>query len=80
MKCQDMLKMLNEYVDGELDPAVCDEFERHMKGCNPCQVVIDNIRRTIRLYKGNQEVELPAEFRRKLHHTLAATWKQRQQQ
>jgi hypothetical protein len=27
MKCQELLKMLNEYVEGDIDPAVCQELE-----------------------------------------------------
>jgi anti-sigma factor RsiW len=50
MKCEELLKYLNEYVDGTVDPAVCEEFEKHLAGCNPCQVVVDNIRKTITLY------------------------------
>ena len=51
MKCAELLASLNEYVDGTVDPAICEEFEKHMAGCNPCQVVVDNIRKTITLYK-----------------------------
>jgi len=54
MECHELLKMLNEYVDGTVDPAICTEFEKHLAGCNPCQVVIDNIRQTITLYKQGQ--------------------------
>ena len=41
-------------MDGTVDPAVCVEFEKHMAGGNPCQVVVDNIRQTITLYKNGQ--------------------------
>ena len=41
-------------MDGTVDPAICEEFEQHMAGCNPCQVVVDNIRKTITLYKEGQ--------------------------
>jgi anti-sigma factor RsiW len=75
MKCEELLKMLNEYVDGTVDPAVCKEFERHMAGCNPCQVVVDNIRQTITLYKEGRPYELPVQFREKLHATLRQHWK-----
>ena len=66
--------MLNEYVDGTVDPAICEEFEKHMAGCNPCQVVVDNIRQTITLYKNGQPYALPLEFRAKLHATLRERW------
>jgi anti-sigma factor RsiW len=74
MKCEELLKQLNEYVDGTVDPAICVEFEKHMAGCNPCQVVVDNIRKTITLYKNGQPCELPAESRTRLHTALRARW------
>jgi anti-sigma factor RsiW len=76
MKCEEMLALLNEYVDGEIDPGVCAEFEKHMAGCNPCQIVVDNIRQTITLYKNGQPVELPAECSNRLHALLRQRWKE----
>jgi len=75
MKCEELLKMLNEYVDGTVDPVICEEFEKHMAGCNPCQVVVDNIRKTITLYKAGQPYAMPVEFRAKLHAALRERWK-----
>jgi anti-sigma factor RsiW len=74
MKCEELLAMLNDYVDGGVDPGVCEQFEQHLAGCNPCQVVVDNIRKTITLYKDGQPYELPVEFRSRLHATLRAKW------
>jgi anti-sigma factor RsiW len=76
MKCEEMLALLNEYVDGSVDPSLCEEFEKHMAGCNPCQVVVDNIRKTITLYKEGRPYELPADFRGRLHRALREKWKQ----
>ena len=76
MKCEEMLAMLNEYVDGMVDPALCAEFEKHMGGCNPCQVVVDTIRQTITLYKSGQPYELPAKFQARLHEALRARWRE----
>lgn len=75
MKCAELLAALNEYVDGTVDPAICEEFEQHMAGCNPCQVVVDNLRQTITLYKGGKPIELPAPFRLRLHTALRQHWK-----
>jgi anti-sigma factor RsiW len=75
MKCEELLSLLNEYVDGTADPAICQEFERHLAGCNPCQVVIDNIRKTITLYRQGQSYDLPLEFRNRLHQVLRERWK-----
>ncbi len=78
MKCEELLAMLNEYVDGAVDPAICQEFEKHMAGCNPCQVVVDNIRKTITLYKAGQTYALPVKFRDRLHDALREKWKEQQ--
>ncbi len=77
MKCEEMLALLNEYVDGEIDPGICAEFEKHLAGCNPCQIVVDNIRKTVTLYKAGQPYELPAEFRDRLHALLRQRFKHR---
>ncbi|HAM72500.1 MAG TPA: hypothetical protein DCM86_12735 [Verrucomicrobiales bacterium] len=76
MKCDELLALLNDYIDGPVDPGICAEFERHLAGCNPCQVVVDNIRKTITLYREGQPVTLPAEFQIRLREALRQRWKQ----
>jgi anti-sigma factor RsiW len=76
MKCEEMLRLLNEYVDGTIDPAICREFEVHMAGCNPCQVVVDNIRKTITLYRDGQPFELPVKLQQRLQAALRQCWQQ----
>ncbi len=75
MKCEELLAMLNEYVDGTKDPEICREFEKHIAGCNPCQVVIDNIRKTITLYKEGRPYSMPVQFQHHLHQVLREKWK-----
>ncbi len=78
MRCEELLRMLNDYVDGEVDPATCEGFEKHLAGCDPCKVVVDSIRKTIRLYKDEGVVEVPIRFREKLHQALRAKWQEKQ--
>jgi len=75
--CDELLALLNEYVDGDVDPAVCKEFESHLAKCNPCRVVVDNVRQTITLYRENEPCKLPEKFRKKLHTCLRKHWKKR---
>jgi anti-sigma factor RsiW len=75
MKCEDLLAALNGYVDGDLDPAICEFFESHLADCNPCRIVVDNIRCTITLYKAGQRVDLPAEFQERLCGMLKDRWR-----
>ncbi len=77
MKCEELLAALNEYVDGNIDLAICKSFQEHLKDCNPCQVVVDNIRKTIRLYKAGEPFELPAEFHEHLCRQLRERWREK---
>lgn len=74
MKCEELLKALNEYVDGNVDPAICEEFANHLEGCNPCQIVVDNIRNTISLYRSGEPYEMPVEFHDRLREQLRKKW------
>ena len=76
MTCEDLLRALNDYVDGDIDPAICEKFAGHLAECNPCQVVVDNIRGTITLYKGQERIEVPLRFRDQLHQQVRERWKQ----
>ena len=77
MKCDDLLRALNLYVDGEIGEAVCEEFREHLAACNPCKIVVDNVRHTITLFKADRPYELPAAFHERLHETLTSRWKAR---
>lgn len=77
MKCEDLLRLLNDYVDGDIAPSICEDFAEHLTSCNPCNVFVDTIRKTVRLYReGGEEVELPIRFRQKLHQSLRERWRQ----
>ena len=76
MTCAQLLETLNQYVDGGIDPGVCEQFEQHLAGCNPCQVVVDNVRQTITLFRAGQPYELPLPFRERLHSALRRQWRE----
>lgn len=75
MTCEELLVALNQYVDGELEPGLCDAFQDHLKGCNPCQIVVDNIRQTIELYRAEERYELPPALHDRLVGALREHWK-----
>jgi predicted anti-sigma-YlaC factor YlaD len=75
MKCEELLAALNDYVDGTLSPEFCAGFEEHLKGCNPCEIVIDNIRNTIRLYKAGEPYKVPPELHEQLCKVLREKWR-----
>lgn len=77
MTCEELLVALNQYVDGELEPGICSPFQEHLKDCNPCQIVVDNIRQTIRLYRAEEPFELPGDLHERLSHVLREQWKRK---
>jgi len=76
MNCNELLAALNEYVDGTSAPGLCEELRRHLANCHTCQVVVDNIRQTITLYRQGQQIELPAACHDRLHAILRERWRQ----
>ena len=77
MTCEELLKALNDYVDGAQLAEICEEFAQHLAGCNPCQVVVDNIRQTISLYRAGNPYEMPPEFQDRLQQSLKARWEEK---
>ena len=77
MTCEELLKALNDYVDGAQLAEICEEFSQHLAGCNPCQVVVDNIRQTISLYRSGQHYEMPAGFQDRLQQSLKSRWEEK---
>jgi anti-sigma factor RsiW len=77
MKCEELLAALNAYIDGEIDPQLCEELSRHLEGCDPCKVVVDTIRKTVTIYKGETEYEIPAQVHARLHECLRKKWQER---
>jgi RNA polymerase sigma-70 factor (ECF subfamily) len=75
MKCEELLAALNEYVDGDVEPGVCDSFQEHLSDCNPCQIVVDNIRKTIQLYRAEERFDLPPTLHQRLTRLLREQWK-----
>ena len=77
MTCEELLKALNDYVDGAELTEICEEFSQHLAGCNPCQVVVDNIRQTISLYQAGQPYEMPKSFSDRLQKKLRSHWEEK---
>ena len=77
MTCEELLNALNEHVDGVQLADLCEEFSQHLAGCNPCQVVIDNIRQTISLYSDGKPYPIPQAFQERLQQSLRERWEEK---
>lgn len=69
--CQEMLEGISEFVDGTARQSLCDEIERHMAECPDCRVVVDTMKKTIYLYRQQEEAyQMPLEARQRLFRSL----------
>jgi RNA polymerase sigma-70 factor, ECF subfamily len=46
-RCKAMFAELSNYLDEELDDSLCQELEKHLEGCTPCQVFLATLEATI---------------------------------
>ena len=69
--CEDLLGSLSAYIDGDLDPELCEELEKHLAGCNDCRVVLNTTKRTIDLvHSPLDKIDLPEDVRERLFKRL----------
>lgn len=76
-KCQDYVGDLNLYLDGGIDPDLCDEIERHIGECENCRIMVDSLRQTVILCREGKPEQLPAELEAKLSGLLRQRWNQK---
>ncbi len=46
-RCKQMFAELSDYLDDELDSALCEELEKHLGDCEPCQAFVSNLESTV---------------------------------
>ncbi len=68
--CQELKAQLSDYLNGELDRAVCAELERHLADCDNCRIVVDTLRKTILLYRNYGTDSMPAGAHERLIRVL----------
>jgi RNA polymerase sigma-70 factor (ECF subfamily) len=51
-RCKQMFASLSDYLDGVLDDSMCEQMEKHMAGCRPCEAFIATLQKTVEQVKG----------------------------
>jgi RNA polymerase sigma-70 factor, ECF subfamily len=57
-RCKAMFAELSNYLDEKLDDSMCEELEKHMDGCEPCQAFIASLQNAVERCR-NSPLELP---------------------
>ena len=58
--CAEVIAQLSNYLDDEVAAQARQEIEHHLATCKSCEVLIDSIRKTIRIVTESRSVELPS--------------------
>jgi len=69
--CDELLGSLSAYIDGDLNPELCAELEKHLAGCNDCRIVLNTTKRTLDLvHIPAEKADLPDDVRERLFKRL----------
>jgi RNA polymerase sigma-70 factor, ECF subfamily len=79
-RCKAMFAELSEYLDERLDDSLCDELEKHLDGCQPCQAFVASLETTIEQCRkspaecptSKKSLKLRKQLLEKYEETLAA--------
>ena len=71
MNCKRVIHQLCDYLDGELDPGLARELEKHLEHCADCHLVVDTTRKTIEIYCTSEPLPLLAGVQERLDRALA---------
>jgi anti-sigma factor RsiW len=70
LNCKHVIRELSNHIDGDLDPALKQELERHLEHCEDCTMIVDQTRKTIQIFSGSEPINLPSDFKSRLHAAL----------
>jgi anti-sigma factor RsiW len=76
LNCENVIHELSDFIDGDLDGALKQELESHLKDCEDCRLVVDQTKKTIEVFCDSEPVELPGEVRARLHDALRRKFKE----
>lgn len=68
--CKKLLAELSDYLDGEMDFALRQELETHLKACPQCWVISDTTRKTIQIFRGSEPYPMPEDVKARLAAAL----------
>jgi anti-sigma factor (TIGR02949 family) len=68
--CAEIVKLLSDYIDGEMDDVTRARLEQHLQDCPPCDEFLDEFRNSVKLVNQIKKETIPQEMKRRLHDFL----------
>jgi RNA polymerase sigma-70 factor (ECF subfamily) len=76
LACKDLFASLSHYLDGALDAEKCEVLEKHLDGCQPCQVFLDSLRQTVELVRKHPPARLNPKTAARIREKLLAQYRE----
>ncbi len=70
LNCNDIKKLINKYIDGELDENLRSSFDEHIDSCKECKQELEETFMVVNLLNDIPDSELPEGFETSLHEKL----------
>src|SRR5207249_6269084 len=71
MNCEEATKLMDGYLDGELDPITSQTIERHLRDCRNCEQAYETHRALVRaIGSAAPYYKAPAELRERIQSSL----------
>jgi RNA polymerase sigma-70 factor, ECF subfamily len=69
-RCKRLFALLSDYMDQEIDPALCENVEGHLDDCSPCKAYLASLEETVRRCQRHCTEELKAKVRAQVRALL----------
>jgi len=70
MRCEDLIDLINDYLEGEMNPEFKGEFERHIDDCSSCLAFFETYKKTKELTGEISCREIPSEVQSRIKNFL----------
>ena len=64
--CQEVVELVNDYLERALPPDEATVFEQHLNFCDGCDLYVEQLRRTVETVGEIREEDVPAEAKERL--------------
>lgn len=75
--CSKYIQDIADYIDGEVDQALCTDLEKHLAGCENCRIMVDTLKQTVVLCREGKKESLPPEIESRLNNAIRARWEKK---
>jgi len=75
VRCRQLFAALSDYMDGVVDDAMCEEMDRHLHECEPCQAFLSSLKNAVRQCRSYQP-QLDGEHAARLRQELLPKYRQ----